>query len=251
MPELEIHGVWGKSINRISHIRPIYWIMSITVFLSMLLIIMPYHIWITLWSSLKAQGALVSLLLVFSLVAVSFVWATSQRIDVWVLMYFNMRGRRAPWLDWMMLGFTQIGNGIFAMVIAFIVFLGANHLLAYELVLGTLTLWLVVDLIKVLFHRTRPYIKLNNIRIVGSRASGHSFPSGHTSQSFFLVTLMLHYYHVGASVAIVMYAIALLVGITRIYVGMHYPRDVLGGAILGTSWGLIGAIVNNYIWIIG
>jgi len=181
-------------------------------------------------------------------VAVSLVWSTGQRIDVWVFMYFNMRGWRTPFVDWMMLGFTQIGNGIFAMVIAVILFLGVNHMLAYELILGTLTLWLVVELIKVIIHRTRPYIKLKGIRIVGSRAGGQSFPSGHTSQSFFMATLLLHYYQFGFFVWVVLYAIALLVGITRIYVGMHYPRDVLGGAILGIAWGLLGVIVNSYIW---
>jgi len=248
IPELEIHGVWKKIINGISHIRYIYWIMGITVFLVLFLILMPDYMRVHLWSILKAQRTLVYMVFIFSLVAVSLVWSTGQRIDVWVFMYFNMRGRRPPYVDWMMLGFTQIGNGIFAMVIAFILFLGVNHMLAYELVLGTLTLWLVVELIKVIIHRTRPYIKLEGIRIVGSRASGQSFPSGHTSQSFFMATLLLHYYQAGVFVWVVLYAIALLVGITRIYVGMHYPRDVLGGAILGTAWGLLGVIVNSYIW---
>jgi membrane-associated phospholipid phosphatase len=40
----------------------------------------------------------------------------------------------------------------------------------------------------------------------------------------------------------------MIIGITRIYVGMHYPRDVIAGAILGVSWGLLGAIVNAYIF---
>jgi len=101
---------------------------------------------------------------------------------------------------------------------------------------------------KVLIHRTRPYIKLENIRIVGSRESGRSFPSGHTCQAFFLATLLLQYYHVNLYLWLLLYAIAGLVGITRIYVGMHYPRDVLGGAILGTTWGLLGVIVNSYMF---
>lgn len=247
LPELEIHERWYKNINWISHIKPIYWLICVIVLLFVFLKLVPDTMWQYFWSGLKAQGILVSMLIIFSLIALSLVWSTGQRIDVWVLMFFNMHGQRAPWIDWTMLCFTQIGNGIFAMVIAFIVFLRVDHLLAYEITLGTLTLWLVVELVKVIFHRTRPYIKLRNIRIVGSRASGNSFPSGHTSQSFFLVTLMLHYYQGSIYVMLLLYIVASLVGITRIYVGMHYPRDVLGGAILGTSWALIGVIVNNYI----
>ncbi len=56
--------------------------------------------------------------------------------------------------------------------------------------LGTLSLWLVVELIKVLAHRRRPYVRLPEARIVGRRAGGRSFPSGHTSQSFFVATLL-------------------------------------------------------------
>ena len=251
MPELEIHGVWKKIINRINHIRLIYRLLLITVFLALLITLMPSYVWIEFWSGLKAQKVLVSLVLIFCLVAISLMWSIGQRIDVWVFMYFNMRGQRAPWLDWTMLGFTQIGNGIFAMVVALILFLRLNHLLAYELAFGTLTLGLVVGLMKVLIHRTRPYINLKNIRIVGSRASGRSFPSGHTSQTFFMVTLLLQYYRVEVFLLLALYAVASFVGITRIYLGMHYPRDVLGGAILGTAWGLLGVIVNNYIGLIG
>jgi membrane-associated phospholipid phosphatase len=46
---------------------------------------------------------------------------------------------------------------------------------------------------------------------------------------------------------VILYALALLVGITRMYVGAHYPRDVLAGAILGSAWGLLGALINGYV----
>jgi len=60
-----------------------------------------------------------------------------------------------------------------------------------------------------------------------------------------MATLLLHYFKVDLYVWFVLYAIALLVGFTRIYVGMHYPRDVLGGAMLGTACGLVGVIINS------
>jgi membrane-associated phospholipid phosphatase len=250
LPELKIQEKWKPFLNWISRIPHYYWIIFITIILVTFSILMPYQIWIDFWSFIKSQGILVSMLLIFSLIALSLVWSTGQRIDVWVFMHFNMRGQRAPWLDWFMLGFTQMGSGFFALTIALVLFLKVNHLLAYELTFGILTLWLVVELMKVVFHRTRPYLNLKSIRIVGSRASGHSFPSGHTSQSFFIATFALHYLNLNVYVSSVLYVIAFLVGVTRIYVGMHYPRDVLGGAILGTFWGLFGVIVNQYIWIV-
>ena len=101
-------------------------------------------------------------------------------------------------------------------------------------------------LVKAIVRRPRPYISLTQARIVGYRARGRSFPSGHTSQSFFIATLMVQHFHTNVWVAILLYAIALLVGLTRMYVGAHYPRDVLAGAILGCAWGLLGAIVEGF-----
>lgn len=248
LPELEINIAIRKIVNWVSHIRHLYWLAGITAFLALLLALMPYNIGIKIWLGIKSQGTLVSLILIFGLVAVSLVWSTCQNIDVWIFKHFNMRGWRAPWLDWMMLGVTQIGSGAFGMAIAFIILLKGNHILAYQLAFGTLTLWLVVELLKILIRRTRPYIKLDKIRIIGPRARGYSFPSGHTSQSFFIAALIVNYYHTGIWISLCLFGIALLVGITRIYVGMHYPRDVLGGTILGSMWGTIGVIVNNYIW---
>ncbi len=187
------------------------------------------------------------MLLVFSLLAISLIWSTGQQLDAWAFLFFNVRGLRPSWLDWIMLGFTQIGNGIVSLGIALVLFLAGDRLLSYETILGTLTLWLVVELVKFLIHRSRPFIKLVQTRIVGFRPSGRSFPSGHTSQAFFMATLMVRYFHPSVWVVFLVYATALLVGLTRMYVGAHYPRDVLAGAILGSAWGLLGVIIDGYV----
>lgn len=188
------------------------------------------------------------MLLVFNLLSLSLIWSTGQKIDSWAFLVFNLRGTRPTWLDRVMLGFTQLGNGIAVLGLALILYLINERLLAYELALGALSLWLVVELVKFLAHRSRPFIGLTQTRIVGYQAIGRSFPSGHTSQAFFMATLITQGFHSSAWVVILLYAGALLVGITRMYVGAHYPRDVLAGAILGSAWGLLGVIVNGYVF---
>jgi membrane-associated phospholipid phosphatase len=126
-------------------------------------------------------------------------------------------------------------------------YLTSDRLLSYEIVLGTVTLWLVVELLKFLAHRSRPFVRLTEARVVGYRPFGLSFPSGHASQAFFMATLMAQHFHWTVWVVCLLYPAALLVGITRIYVGAHYPRDVLAGAIFGSAWGLLGAIVDRYV----
>ncbi|MCX7773690.1 MAG: phosphatase PAP2 family protein [Clostridia bacterium] len=249
LPQLQVHLFWKRIISRVRRVRLIYWVIAIILLLALFISLKPEFMWEYFWPKIEAQGHFLTLVLIFSFVAVSLVWKKGQSIDVWVFNLFNRPGERPAWFDKLMLALTQLGSSAFAFVLAGLyLILGKRHL-GYEIILGTLVLWLMVELIKILVRRTRPYIKLKKIRIVGSRARGHSFPSGHTSQAFYLANMLLHYYQADFFGALALYALALTVGVTRIYVGMHYPRDVLGGAILGTGWGILSMIVNSYFQI--
>ena len=247
IPELQVPDVFKKLGSMVNRGRHSYWIAILILILVLISIQMPNDFWGKLWLAVKANSVLVSLLIVFSLVTVSVTWNEGQKADEWVFMLFNSRGERPPSLDWFMLGLTQLGRFAFAIILALVFYLTESKLFAYSLIFGVITLGLMIEIIKLYIRRVRPYIKLKKIRIVGAKARGRSFPSGHTGQAFFLASLLVHYYHVNVYLWILLYATALLVGITRIYVGMHYPRDVLAGAILGTAWGIIGVMVNGYI----
>jgi len=242
-----VPGNPGRLILAIRKYRPVAWLVFLIVSLVLLLVWMPSQMRMIIWHALVARGLLSSLLLVFSLLAVSLVWSVGQRVDVWAFLVFNLRGTRPAWLDWTMLGFTQLGSGLGALVIGLVMFFTSDRLVAYEFILGSITLWLVVELVKALVRRSRPIFRVTQARIVGLRAIGRSFPSGHTSQAFFTATLLAPYLHASVWVVFLLYAMALLVGITRMYVGAHYPRDVLAGAILGSVWGLLGVLVNGYV----
>jgi membrane-associated phospholipid phosphatase len=197
-----------------------------------------------LLQSIAAQPFVAGMLLAFGLLALSLLWSGGQRLDAWVFLYFNFRGRRPPWLDRAMLGFTQLGSGLAPILLAAWLFAASQPGLAYELLLGSLTLALTVELAKIIFRRSRPFVRLSQARIVGYRARGRSFPSGHTSQAFYLAALLLEHFHLGLGAAAGLYLLAALVAVTRMYIGAHYPRDVLAGAILGSVWGLLGVMMD-------
>ena len=90
-----------------------------------------------------------------------------------------------------------------------------------------------------------------DVRIIGWRESGLSFPSGHTSQVFFLASFLMRSLEFTPFGAFTLYMVAELVGLTRMYVGAHYPRDVLAGALLGTVWGVLIILVDLYFVSIG
>jgi membrane-associated phospholipid phosphatase len=196
--------------------------------------------------ALRAQAVVVGTLLLFALVTLSVVWSAGQRLDTRAFVLFNLRGYHALWLDRLMRLATQMGNIGTALVVALLVFVLDNRRLAMEIILGTITLWLTVETIKALTDRARPFLAVEGSRVVGWRERGRSFPSGHTAQAFFLVSLISHRFQPGTGRIVVLYALAVLVGFTRIYVGAHYPRDVIGGAMLGSVWTGLAALVDPY-----
>lgn len=200
-----------------------------------------------LLNGLLAQRTLVILLLLFNLIMLSLLLSAGQRLDLRIFTLFNLRGYHPLWLDRVMWGFTQIGNGAAGILLGIILYFAGNRPLAVVLLLGILTLWLAVELVKAIVERSRPYLTLENARIIGWRERGLSFPSGHTSQAFFMATLFAHYLEVGPLIGGMIYFVAVIVGVTRVYVGAHYPRDVLAGGILGTVWGILTDLVNVYL----
>jgi membrane-associated phospholipid phosphatase len=199
----------------------------------------------SLWTALKSQRGLVVLLSLFALVSLSLIWSAGQRLDVRLFIFLNMRGYPA-WLDRCMWLVTQLGSMLAAMIVAFLLYLLHYRRLAVEIVFGTLTLWLFVELIKALSDRDRPFHTLDKARVIGWRERGDSFPSGHTTQVFFLTVLLIYHFQFGLLVAAALYTVAALVGLTRIYVGAHYPRDVIAGIVLGSVWGLLATLVDSH-----
>jgi membrane-associated phospholipid phosphatase len=198
--------------------------------------------------SFLAQRSLIILLFTFSLVTLSLLWSTGQRLDTWIFIKLNLRGHHPLWLDRAMWVLTQIGNGGVGILLGIIFYFSGERRLAVEMLLGILSLWLAVELIKAIVERSRPFLTLEGTRIIGWRERGKSFPSGHTSQAFFMMTLLVQHYQPHAGIGLLFYATAGMVGLTRVYVGAHYPRDVIGGAILGSVWGILASLVEVYLY---
>jgi undecaprenyl-diphosphatase len=86
--------------------------------------------------------------------------------------------------------------------------------------------------IKYYFRRKRPFIDIVQAIAVGRKPGSYSFPSGHAASAFAGAWLLRYHY---PKLTPLWLAIAVLTGFSRVYLGVHYPGDVLSGAVAGTA----------------
>ncbi|HEY8739152.1 MAG TPA: phosphatase PAP2 family protein, partial [Candidatus Dormibacteraeota bacterium] len=98
--------------------------------------------------------------------------------------------------------------------------------------------------IKTYFLRQRPWAVIAEDIVIGKRTTDSSFPSGHTAGSFAAGWAMSRCFPDHRPLLL---GIAAAVGFSRIYLGHHYPSDVIGGAVIGSAVGLASGKLSDAI----
>ena len=89
---------------------------------------------------------------------------------------------------------------------------------------------LIIRILKTIRPRYRPYMECVGVRIFPTHLCDSSFPSGHTTAAFSVATSLAFAFPAYSALLLL---VALLVGYSRIYLGLHYPSDVVIGAAIG------------------
>jgi len=138
---------------------------------------------------------------------------------------------------------TYLGGATFTIAVTLLMILFSSNQTQLTALASALSLaisHIPVAIIKKLFPRKRPYLTLEQTRYPMNPLKDHSFPSGHTTAFFSVAvpfTLYIPY------LAFILIPIGISVGLSRIYLGLHYPSDVLAGGILGSSAGILCFII--------
>lgn len=148
---------------------------------------------------------------------------------------FALQNLHCSWLDPIMIFFTQLGdNGIVWIVIALLCICFKKSRRCGILMGVTMLFCLALGngVIKNLVARPRPFQVLENLEIlIIPQPSEYSFPSGHTMHGMAAaVTIFLHNRKAGAAALLG----AVVIAFSRMYLFVHFPTDILGGAVIGT-----------------
>jgi undecaprenyl-diphosphatase len=168
-------------------------------------------------------------------------------IDLKMITWINQF--HSPFFDKIMVLIANIGEyAIIWFVIGIIIFL-TNKRQGKKIFL-VLIFSLIIEVIindgflKQYFFRERPYLLLPNIHQAGPNWINSSFVSGHTASTIAAITVIGYFYRRWLTWLI---PLGLIMVYTRLYLGMHYPTDILGGIVVGLLSGVIALQIGKKI----
>lgn len=172
---------------------------------------------------------------------------TLLNIDGGILLFIQ-ENMRNPILNSIMVFITSLGDDGIIWIAATIALLISKKtrktgVMSAVALLGSLLI--NNNIIKNIVQRPRPYMTFTDLQIIIPTPSEFSFPSGHTSSSF--AAAAVFYRYLPKKLGLPSVILAGVIGFSRLYVGVHYPTDVIAGVIMGILLSYLAEFLVNFV----
>lgn len=155
---------------------------------------------------------------------------------------------RSDWLNPAVIGITHLGdNGMIWIVLVLLLLFPKQTRKYAVMAMAALLFSLLINnmILKNAIARTRPYEMVEGLTRLIEAQHDFSFPSGHTASSFAAAVVLFR--NLKKCYGIPLLVLAVLISLSRLYVGVHYPTDVLFGAISGILLAVLAEWLVNGI----
>lgn len=167
-----------------------------------------------------------------------------MNIDLFIFNLINGQALKWYWLDFVVFIIAKYSEYILILVL--FLFLAINfkkywRMLLEAIIVAIFTRFVLAEIISWLWFRPRPFVTNNVNLLVNYNAKDASFPSGHASFYFSLSTIVYFY---NKKIGTIFYIASLFIVLARVFVGIHWPSDILAGAVIGI---LVGLVLNKIL----
>ena len=183
-------------------------------------------------------------------------------LDFQLFQWLNSWAFWGPWIDalivfravflgwWMLAGLAAFGlftlPPLATVFPSFRPFRRRNwEMIGAALVAASIARFGITELIRFFYDRARPFEVLSGVHQLIFRDGGGSFPSGHAVFYFAIAAVVSRYY---PKTSILFFLAALNLSLARVQAGVHWPSDIVGGAIVGLGVGFLTCwLAENYL----
>ncbi|MCK4453960.1 phosphatase PAP2 family protein [Candidatus Parcubacteria bacterium] len=163
-----------------------------------------------------------------------------MNIDLYIFQQINALAGQYAWLDTLGIFFARYFE--YALVFCLFLFLVKNFKRYWPMVwqaifAGIISRLIFTEIIRWLWWKPRPFVE-NHINLLLSHTNSAAFPSGHAA-FYFAISSVVYFYNKKAG--IIFFLASFLICLSRVFCGIHWPLDILAGAIVGilSSWLII------------
>jgi len=164
-----------------------------------------------------------------------------------LVVFHRLYGAAGPWL-WVMASLTVVGSGWTMLPIAATAAHPRMRTHALRLVTTLALVATSVFALKALFGRVRPCASLADVHaLVFAAPTDPSFPSGHAAGAFAVAAYVALETRVHAAVKLSVFVVSAGIALSRVVLGVHYPSDVVAGALLGVVTATIVSVLPRWV----